>query len=43
MQKSQKKGSKAERRMFWARALCLTLAVVMIGATLMAALLSQVF
>jgi len=40
---NQKKKSKADRKKLAARIICLTLAVIMVGSALMAALLSQVY
>ena len=43
MSQTQKKMSKNDRKTFIARAVCLTVAVVMIVTTLVAAVLSQVY
>ena len=43
MSQTQKKTSKVDRKKQLARTLCLVLAIVMVGSTLLAAVLSQVF
>lgn len=43
MNQSQKKTSRADRKKLMARIVCLTLAIVMVGSVLLAAVLSQVF
>ena len=43
MTQTRKKLNRQERRKFFARIVCLALAVVMVGSVLLAAVLSQVF